>query len=548
MANKFGEVRTRRDVHNMYLARGGADTVTPGKIGTVNTYTDFDSKSSGSFNSAAPPSPENLRYKKNTEYLKNYFNDKQTHYFKNGLEIANKTKNKKNVSSIENLDEDPIIFGFDFIINEASSPLYQDMNSFFDASFTSNLSEVQNRRSIYTDFIEQMELLFLSTRGGAFDTFKGHYIVGIDGLDNLITKANGISSTKQFADYGNDKITLTLREDVHLSGGYMSMLYNTLAYSKINGKTIIPDHLLRFDASIVISEIRNYKRIRTLLRESDADSLEEVISLVNDNVSRYVYNIYDCQFEFHNHTHDSKVENVNRTLTDSFDMKLNYKFSTLEMEKFKFNPDEIDLRYLNDGNRLDPTKKYVGGVDSAVRRNEFINRGYNESDPYTIYGDVPTNNNIEENQYSEDVNYDQLESERANSLKNSTAIQQEQNESVEFNTNLERVKLSGYAELEPKDGESGQLIGTDKDEQSGLAGLKDRAKTLAINSVKKRRDKLLNDTIANIRRATGITRMASPKNVYEDVSGIQGFLKNELGNFANNALTGLIGGIDDAVS
>lgn len=539
---KFGEIRSRKDVYERYIANGGFSISEPGEIGNVNSLSDFDSKKAGNFNSPAPPSPDNLRYRKNVEFLRSYFTDRPSHHFKNGLELANKGGNQDNVSNIENLDEDPVIFGFDFIINQISSPLYVELPTFFD--FAKDIDEVKNRKVIYNDFIEHLELLFLSTRGGAFDSFKSHYLVGVDGLGDLINKSTGLGSNKQFTDFGKDKISLSMREDTHLSGGYLTSLYNTLSYSKINGKQIIPDNLLRFDATIIVSEIRNYKKIRKML---DSSETNEIISLTSDNVSRYMYNLYDCQFVLENHSHPSNVTNTKKDVADEFKLDFFYKFSTMEMEKFRYtgNDGGTAVRYTNDGNPVDPTRKYVGESSdniNAVRRNEFVNKGYQENiSPYAKYDKV-SNNNIQEDFSIISENPDELTTLRHNSMMESLKIQKE-NQIEKSKSVLEKMGENSLIM-----GEENSISGYIKDKGSqkfgeggGLGGIINRTKDFAIDKVRKKRNKLINDTLQSIRNSTGLRRIGSPKNVYDDNLSVFGKLKNELSDFTNTGFTGLIG-------
>lgn len=564
---QFGKSRSRKDVHDSYLVRGGSDISDPGEIGNVNSLSDFESGKAGNFNSPAPPSPSNLQFAKNKYFLKDYFTDLQTHHFKNGLEVASTEGNISN----ENLHEDPIIFGFDFIINHITSPLFDrtkkqiknnlgdgTIDDFFRFAETNGISEITNRVGIYNDFLNQFELLFLTTRGGSFDSFKSHYLVGVEGLGDLINKSTGLGSTKQFADFGKDKITLTLKEDVHLSGGYLTSLYNTLSYSKIRGKQVIPDNLLRFDGSIVISEIRNYKKIKKLINYPDGEPTRELISLVNDSVSRYVYNIYDCQFVFDSHSHPSSIKNTSKEIAEDFNINFFYKFSSLEVEKFQFDSDGNSIsKYFNDGNPIDPKKKYIGesvpggdANENAVRRNEFINRGYQEgTDPYTIY-DTPTSNNIEAEFSVSNGNTDGINSLRASSLQESIKAQKEarliKNEETKSNIELDSLtknsenSISGYTEL-IKDSDPAETFG----EGGGLKGIIDRTKSQALKNLRFKRDQLINDTLQSIRTATGLRRIGSPINVYDDNVSIFGTLKNELRDFTNTGFSAGVDGIDD---
>jgi len=558
MAKQFGESRSRKNIHKDFLKGGGTDVPKEDQIGNVNTLSDIDSQRSGNFISPAPSSPENLQYGKNVNFLRSYFKDGTMHHFKNGLELANKTGDKTNVSNIENLDEDPIIFGFDFIINHVTSPIYNEMNKFFDFADNNNISEISNRRKIYNEFIEHLELLFLTTSGGEFDTFKGHYLIGVDGVGNLINKSTGLGSDKQFTNFGKDKITLNLREDTHLSGGYLTSLYNTLSYSKINGKQVIPDNLLRFDGTIVVSEMRNYKKVKKILSGDGGENLQEVSKVVSDNVSRYMYNVYDCQFYFDKHSHPSNVKNDSKEITDSFDMSFFYKFSSMEMEKFKISTDSIDSRYLNDGNRINPTRKYIGEETeniNAIRRNEFINSKYQENSKSYQEFDNPKSNNIIKDSSVVGESDDNLEANRQNSLKKSLD-EQEQQQEVQRQQASERQQRTGLKKNENNNitgyenvTEDGKLTKQEKrGKQGALGGIIERSKDFTLNVVRLKRNLLIDETVRNIRKSTGLRRISQPDNVYEyDPLSVTGFVRNELTDFVGGSFTGLLGGIDGIV-
>lgn len=540
MAKQFGEQRTRSAIHGDFLKGGGTDVSREGQIGNVNSLSNFEFQTAGNFNSPAPPSPENLQYQKNKDHLALYFQDKKSYTFKNGLELANKT-NGRNVDNIENLDEDPIIFGFDFIINTVTSPLFNEMESFFDFADENNIKEVQKRRKMYNQFIEHLKLLFFTT-DGEFTSFKGHYLIGVGGVGDLINKSTGLGSTKQFADFGKDKIDLTLREDVHLSGGYLTTLYNTLSYSKINGKQIIPDNLLRFDGTIVISEMRNYKKVKRSL-----NSGEDAIKVVSDNVSRYMYNVYDCQFYFDKHSHPTSVRNDSKDVTPSFDISFYYKFSSLDMEKFKFSVDSIDSRYLSDGREL--------GEQGQKVTNEFLNIKYQErSEPYQEF-DVPQSNNIRKNFSVSQTSPDSLEAVRNNSLKRNLEEQKVKREELRNEASEKQKRsalkkdednnISGYENIT----ENGRLTNQEKrGKEGGLGGIISRSKDFGLSVVRLKRNILIDETVRNIRRSLGLRRITQPENVYDfDPLSIGGFVRNELRDFTGGAFTDLLGGIDDAI-
>lgn len=528
--SKFGDLRNRRDVFEDYLKKGGNTTATNTidevertYIGNVNTLSDFNSDNSTAY--ATPPanSPENLRRKKNLSFIKDYFSDKSTYYFKHGLEVANNTRNPENLDNIENLSEDPVIFGFDFEINNINSPLYNEAPSFFEFARNNSLTEIINREDIYNDFIQHLELLFNRTTSG-FNSFKSHYLLGIDGMNDLINKSSNISVDKQFAKFGNDKLKMTLREDNTLSGGYLSMLYNTLSYSRINGKEIIPSNLLRFDCKIIISEIRNYVKIKRFL--SNGEDARNFLPTVKDNISRYIYNLYDCQFYFDSHSHPSNVRNDNKDITDTFDFNIFYKFSTMEMEKFSFNPNGEVAKYLNDGNRLDPTKKFVGEVGG-----DSLPPNTNDVQEYSIH-DRPRSNNILPDKIVTTTDVDDINTLRYNSIQENLREQERRKNDSISEDSIRNVGLR-----------SGERLGEYEGDPRRGSSLRDaiqRSSEFALQRVRQIRGELIQETLNNIRRSTGLKRISKPDNVYDENFTILGFARNEFSTFVR-------GGFDDFI-
>ena len=112
-----------------------------------------------------------------------------------------------------------------------------------------------------------------------------YYLKKVGGLKDL-SENNGSNSFKYLTDYRKDVITLDFLEDVSLTLGTLSNLYKLLYWSKPNGKSIIPENLLRFNCKIIVSELRNFSRVKASGRRVD---------VIKDNLSRYVYNLKECQ-------------------------------------------------------------------------------------------------------------------------------------------------------------------------------------------------------------------------------------------------------------
>jgi hypothetical protein len=200
-------------------------------------------------------------------------------------------------------NEDPVYFSFEIIINGASSPLFNGEIINFIVEVGGNLkgkkglgnAEVYNRKPIIDSFCyEAMKyfkfspLPYVENRSlldklfgqdpdkrkefDALPTFdiyqtlmeKKHYVRKIDGLDTL-NERNTAAKSSSFVKYGEDLIKLTFYEDVSMSTGTLLNLYKILGWSRLNGKALIPDNLLKFDCEIVITEIRNIARVRSAL-------------------------------------------------------------------------------------------------------------------------------------------------------------------------------------------------------------------------------------------------------------------------------------------
>ena len=185
-------------------------------------------------------------------------------------------------------NEDPISFGYDLIIDYDTSPLFNGAVEDFINNFSS-YAEISSRLDILSSFKQQFFKFFKidSQNLLGLDEPRTYYLQKISGLNEL---SESISSdkSKQFVDYGKDYITLTLREDVSVNTGYLAALYKLLTWSRVHGKKMIPDNLLRFDIEIVITEARRFNRV---VKNSDS-----TLNQYADLISRYKYKLYECQF------------------------------------------------------------------------------------------------------------------------------------------------------------------------------------------------------------------------------------------------------------
>lgn len=261
-------------------------------------------------------------------------------------------------------NNDPVMYGFEVIVDAASSPLLNGSVEDFITQF-SVISEVQARMPIIMEFKRQFAKLFktkgtirqtatsgtiLSTMLGPQeemevmagsppqdDTFQpgkkaymSYYVQKITGLSKLV-EANTADAKKYLTSYRKDLITLSFLEDVSSTMGTLSHLYKLLYWSKPNGKNIIPENLLRFNCEIVVSECRNFNRVREAANNNE-------IEIIKDNVSRYIYSLRECQLFFDKMPHDDMIDMGGiKSFGDSsalFDVSFDYKYSTLNFERW----------------------------------------------------------------------------------------------------------------------------------------------------------------------------------------------------------------------
>jgi hypothetical protein len=109
---------------------------------------------------------------------------------------------------------------------------------------------------------------------------KPYYINKIGGLENLV---------KKITKYGEDKLTITLNEDVRMISWYLSELYNNLVYSYKDKRNMIPENLLRFDMHIKIHDFRNFTMPEYVGNE---------IVYKPSPKSTIMFTLRDCSFNF----------------------------------------------------------------------------------------------------------------------------------------------------------------------------------------------------------------------------------------------------------
>jgi len=232
-------------------------------------------------------------------------------------------------SFVRTLDdnEDPTILGVDIRFKSQTSPLFNNALIGFIKAFGPTYDEIASRETIVYKLREQLTK-FIPTDSLGDATYrraKSYYLQSVSGLDKLV-EAGGPEG-KYFIDFGKDLITLEFLEDVSQNMGYVAALHKTLAYSKINGKQIIPSNLLRFDLELKITEMRNYKR-------NAKDPKNQKILSFNDRISTYYYTLYECQFIFDKMPHSDTVSNNKTETLENYKLSFNFKFATLSFARY----------------------------------------------------------------------------------------------------------------------------------------------------------------------------------------------------------------------
>jgi hypothetical protein len=307
------------------------------------------------------------------------FGDGRSDYFRNSLQVIGDGKNVSNLTPIENpptgkstlrLDhfketpwenEDPPMFGFDIIFDSYSSPLLNGSLSDFILNY-SNVSEILSKRQVYEEFKNQFQKFFringemkvdptqiamtsLYSNVAAADSssplfnphkknYLGHYLKKISGLDFLIEQNKG-DTIKYTPDYKKDFITLDFREDVSMNLGTLAHLYKTLYWSKPNGKMLVPENLLRFNCIIIVSECRNFQRVKKGIKNP------ENINIIKDNLSRYVYTLRECQFYFDKMPLPNEIDmgDAGPQMFENYSLNFDFKYSSVKLERFVPNGD-----------------------------------------------------------------------------------------------------------------------------------------------------------------------------------------------------------------
>lgn len=489
-----------------------------------------------------------------TRDMYSIFGDNSTDYFRHGLHVIDNLtpiENPESGSSNLRLDislgtpfeqNDPVIFGFDIIIDDITSPLLNGSILDFLRNYN-NVSEISSKIPVYEDFKQQFIKFFKTkstvdinaekttiskmrlastpespTRDNFFQdmnkkAYMNYYLKKIGGLEKLIEQ-NTPSSKKFLVDYNKDIISLSFSEDVTLSMGTLAHLYKLLYWSKPNGKGIVPENLLRFNCDIIVSEVRNYKRVIKAVGDNN-------IQVIKDNVSRYVYSLRECQFYFNTLPHgvDIDMAGISPFAEGGYTIQFDYKYSTVKLERFvpKFD---------GSGNG-----EYVGYDSGAIWRIGLAGarEGRDIANPvdtskFFTKGENKLNQNGVDSPFVLTTPSDKLFK---------RVFVGENQEGEESLTGFEKFKKASKAKA--------------KELTNRIANVAINSATRELQFAVNTRVAILNRSLNKIISANGLTGIRPPKNIYEDAALTPGGrifydVRGELLNFTGDALGGILGG------
>lgn len=193
--------------------------------------------------------------------------------------------------------EDPTLLGFEVYFDDTdiSSPFYYGNENKVMRFLTlyQDIPDIAKRVDLFNEFRSEFFKLFnpLSVEEKLPYSRKNFYISTITGMDVLV---------KKIIKYPEDKISITLTEDVSMRVQYLSELYNNLIYCYRNNRYMIPEHLLRFDMHIKINDIRKFKNINPDYKKEEGISKSNNPYILQDNQSVMVYVLHDCNLNFFN--------------------------------------------------------------------------------------------------------------------------------------------------------------------------------------------------------------------------------------------------------
>ena len=176
--------------------------------------------------------------------------------------------------------EDPLLVSFDLFFDDQNSPLFNgEVDNFFDVYLNrvgKNALDVS--RENYNRFKDMFFKIFNKISHQDKKSNKAWYVNSITGLDKL---------TAKISKYEEDKITITMSEDIAMLVNDMIDSYNNFAYNYRDQRYNLPDNLMRFKILIQFTDLRTMRLLNHF----------ETPQYLYDKATQ-IYTLYDCNFNF----------------------------------------------------------------------------------------------------------------------------------------------------------------------------------------------------------------------------------------------------------
>jgi hypothetical protein len=280
---------------------------------------------------------------------------------------------------------------------------------------------------------------------------------------------------------------------------------------------LIPENLLRFNCQIIISECRNFNRVKKSLATGN-------LEVIKDNLSRYVYSLRECQFYFDKMPHDDQIDLSQPKTYDNVSVQFDYKYSAMKFERF--------VPQGNSGHG-----KYVGYDSGAIWKignpGERDNRG-------TQSGGSKSDSSVPKF-YTEGANkYNQ------NGVTTPIVIKVPNRQEVPIIPPQPVEEPIEETPQTPGEEGSGNLENFKQNSKEFAKGASERATNAAVASTKAElaivRGKAKRSLLGLLGKVTGLNGMSPPKNIYTDklsqtaVGRVFYDVRGELINFAGESM------------
>lgn len=377
--------------------------------------------------------------------------------------------------------EDPTILGFELYIDDINdgSPFNGNYEKNTLLNFLTkykDIPEISKRIDLFKEFRFRFFEIFNSMSNDASSRkySKNYYIQSITGVNNVM---------KKIVDYPNDKISITLSEDVSMTAQYLSELYNNLIYSYKSNRYMIPEHLLRFDLHIKVNDMRKF-RTGSNFKRNEAISLENIPRTLDNKNSFIVYVLHDCNLDFSNSKNTGDEITVGGLGTGSPST-----FSTLS----------FDIKFKSVSRKIEPILKSGGWA--LYNKNTYLYGKYKDfvDDIYfklnKIDGDLNKWNEMELFKYVNMPDYGGSAIDKASAVK----------------------KKKGFE----------KYVDIAKNKVKEIAK---ETKEIVIRNLKEKRDELINRLISQIKDKTTLRKLKDMGNVYDGSNRESGTEFKKLGS------------------